>query len=450
MTGQEIWKKQIETIAYVKNYLIKCRQSKVDIANSSFCYFAHWSYTPGTAKLKLKLEGTKYILSYLKVILFNILGVSTLSDYITIKHNIKNKKFRNLVITNVSKKDFRKDGSCFDPWFQTNSRKVPNSLWFLNCIDNYIPKKFDKNIIIFARKKTLYKHNFIFLIKNFFKTLIKFQFSLKNIMHEFSVHSQFSNIISEKILSEISNGKFKNVINSYEAQPFQNTVFKKIKKINRNIRTAGFFHTALSPMATSLIYRSGAPDNLLISGNYSKEYLSKYLDWPKKKIKIIPSFRYNIKNVSNMSGYIYLPFNFFDLKKITDEFENYLKVSKANSLNNLKIKNHTYAHESAKHKKLIQKLKNIIEIYKERFNSKIKQKKSIIIGATSTVIVALQSNVEVIHICEDPIFESYNEKLWKTLKVDQISNNTFIYKQKVNNSLVKFSHKNNMLQKYFY
>ena len=151
-----------------------------------------------------------------------------------------------------------------------------------------------------------------------------------------------------------------------------------------------------------------------------------------------------------MSGYIYLPFNFFNIKKITDEFENYLKVSKANSLNNLKIKNHTYAHKSAKHKKLIQKLKNIIEIYKDRFNSKKKQKKSIIIGATSTVIVALQSNVEVIHICEDPIFESYNEKLWKTLKVDQISNNTFIYKQKVNNSLVKFSHKSNMLQKYFF
>ena len=70
MTGKEIWKKQIETIAYVKNYLIKCKKSKVDTANSSFCYFAHWGYTPGVAKLKLKLEGTKYILSYLKVIEF--------------------------------------------------------------------------------------------------------------------------------------------------------------------------------------------------------------------------------------------------------------------------------------------------------------------------------------------------------------------------------------------
>ena len=64
MTSKEIWKKQRETIAYVKNYLIKCKKSKIDTANSSFCYFAHWCYTPGTAKLKLKLEGTKYILSY--------------------------------------------------------------------------------------------------------------------------------------------------------------------------------------------------------------------------------------------------------------------------------------------------------------------------------------------------------------------------------------------------
>ena len=159
MTSKEIWKKQIETIAYVKNYLIKCKKSKINTANSSFCYFAHWGYTPGAAKLKLKLEGTKYILSYLKVILFNILGVSTLSNYIAIKHDIKNKKFKNLIITNVSKKDFRKDGSCFDPCFQTNSRKVTNSLWFLNCIDNYIPKKFDKNIIISNHFEPFVKKN---------------------------------------------------------------------------------------------------------------------------------------------------------------------------------------------------------------------------------------------------------------------------------------------------
>jgi len=450
MTSEEILKNQLSAIAFVKSYLSRCKASNINIANSSFCYFAHWGYTLGTAKLKLKLEGISYLFSYLKIILLNFLGVSTLSNYTTIKHDINYKKYKNLVITNVSKKDFKSNGSCFDPWFQTNSRNVPNTLWFLNCIDNYIPKSFDKNIIIFARKKTLLRHDFSFFLINFFKTLLKFKFSIKKVLHEFSVHSQFSNIISEKILYEVSRGKFKNIINSYEAQPFQNSVFKKVKKFDEKIITHGFFHTALSPMSTSLIYRSGAPDKLLISGKYSKEYLSKYLSWPKKKIKVVPSFRYNNKNITNMSGFIYLPFNFFNLKKITNEFENYLKKCKPNSLNKLKIKNHTYANNSQKHKELIYKLESIIDTYKNRFTLKKKQKKSIIIGATSTVIVALQSSVEVIHICENPIFESYNEKLWKTLKVKQIGDNTFIYKQKIKNSLVKFTKNNNMLKKYFF
>tara|TARA_Y100000590_G_scaffold18275_1_gene21783 strand:+ start:46648 stop:47994 length:1347 start_codon:yes stop_codon:yes gene_type:complete len=447
---KEVLNKQIELISYTKSYLNKCKKGNIDTANSSFCYFAHWSYFPGAAKLKLKIKGPNYFFNYAKTILFNLLGVSTLSNYITIKHKVKINKFKNLIITNVSKKDFKKDGSCFDPHFQTNSRKTPRTLWFLNCIDNYIPKKFDKNIIIFARKKTFFRHDIIFFIKIFFKVLFKFKLSLKRFFHEFSVHSQFSNIISKKILLEISKGKFKRVINSYEAQPFQNTVFKKIKKINSDIQTIGFFHTALSPMSTSLIYRSGSPDKLLISGNYSKEFLSKNLMWPKEKIKIIPSFRYNKKNVPDMSGFIFLPYNFFNLKKIIEEFENFLKISEPKSLNFFKIKNHTHANESKKHLMLIEELKKIMKIYQNRFDTKKKKKKSIIIGGTSTVIVALQSNVEIIHICEDPIFEMYSENLWRPLKVNKVSKNTYVYRQKTKDSLVKFSNSDNLLRKYCY
>ena len=444
---QKVFINQIELISYVKDYLKKCKKLEINIASSSFCYFAHWGQTPGIAKLKIKLLGIKYFLTFLKIIILNILGISKLSNYIVLKNNIDNKKFNNLIITNVSKKDFKSDGSCFDPWFQTNSRKTPNTLWFLNCIDNHVPKKFDKNLVIFCRKNNILKYDFVFFIICFFKTLLKFKFSLRKFLHEFSVHSQFSDIISKKILKEINNGNFKKVINSYEAQPFQNTVFKKIKLLNKKIKTIGFFHTALSPMSTSLIYRDGAPDNLLISGKYSKDFLHKYLNWPKKKIKIVPSFRYNKKNVPDMSGFIYLPFNFFNFKKIVEEFENFIKNSEVKSLNHFKIKNHTYANNSKKHLKLIRELERIINLYKDRFHSKNK-KKSIIIGATSTIIVALQANVDVVHICEDPIFELYSEKLWKPLKIHKITNNSFIYNLKRKDALVKFSLENNMLQKY--
>ncbi len=468
MSSQEIGKKQLEVIAYVKNYLKKCKESKVDVANSSFCYFAHWAYVPGAAVLRLKLKGISYILSFIKNILFNFLGVSTLTSYIVLRNKKKFRNFKHLVISNAQKKDFKKNGSYFDPWFQTNSRKTQNTLWFLNCVDNYFPKKIDKNLLLFVEKKQgkkmaghmgdkwikwskyRFKHDFLFLFKSFIATIIKFKFSFKKILHEFSVHSQFSNIISEKILFEIANGNFKSVISPYEAQPFQNNTFAKIKEIDRKIKTIGYFHTALSPITTSMINRSGSPDKLLISGWYSKKFLNKYLGWPTKKIKTIPSFRYNTKNIPHIRpGIIYLPFNFFSLKKIVIEFENYLKMSKIDSINHMEIRNHTYADYSKKHMKLINEIKKIILQYKNRFTEKKNvKKKSIIIGATSTVILALEANIDVVHICEEPVFESYSERLWKTLLVRQISSNTFVYKLKTRQSLIKISNNSNLLTKY--
>jgi len=450
MKSYEIWKKQVGIIVYIKEYLKLCKQSNINIANSSFCYFAHWGFFPGSAKLRLKLYGLSYILNYTKIILFNILGISKLSNYFVTENTAEKKIFKNLIISNASKQNFRKDGSYFDSYFQTNSRKLPNTLWFLNSVDNHIPNKFDKNIIIFARSKSFFNYNFLFFMKIIFKVLVKSQFSLKKIIHELSVHSQFSNIISKKILSVVESGKFKNVINSYEAQPFQNTVFNEIKKINKKVKTIGYWHTPLAPISTSSIFKSGAPDLLLISGKYSKVFLCKYLSWPKKRIQVVPSFRYNKKNLSKMGGYIYLPFNIFDRKKIILEFENFLKTNKINSINKLTIKDHPFAEQTYRRKKTIKQLKNLIEIYKSRFNSNKKKKLSVFIGATSSVIVALEANIETVHICEEPIFESYSGKLWKTLKVEQINNNTFIYKQKIKNSLIKFGLKDNMLQNYVF
>jgi len=450
MNSYEIWKKQIGLISYVKKYLKLCKGANINIANSSFCYFAHWGFFPGSAKLRLKLHGIKYIFSYIKIILFNILSISKLTNYSVKKHNIEQTAYKNFIISNASKNDFKKNGSYFDPYFQTNSRKMSNSLWFLNCVDDYVPGKFDKNIIIFTRSKSFFKYNFLFLIITFLKALLKFKFSLKNIIHEFSFDSQFSNIISKKILYELSKGKFQNILNSYEAQPFQNTIFKEVKKIDKKIKTIGYFHTALAPINTSLIFKSGAPDLLLISGKYSKFFLCKYLNWPSKKIQAVPSFRYNKKNILKMGGYIYLPFNIFSRKKIILEFENFLKKSRVRSINKLIIKDHPFATLTYERKKTIEELKNLIVIYKTRFDSNKKKNLSIFIGATSSVIVALESNIETVHICEEPVFESYSSKLWKTLKVKQISSNTFIYKQKVKNSLIKFGLNDNMLQKYIF
>ena len=36
------------------------------------------------------------------------------------------------------------------------------------------------------------------------------------------------------------------------------------------VKTLGFYHSGLLPVHTSLVYRDGAPDRLLISGKFQK------------------------------------------------------------------------------------------------------------------------------------------------------------------------------------
>ena len=56
-----------------------------------------------------------------------------------------------------------------------------------------------------------------------------------------------------------------------------------------------------------------------------------------------------------------------------------------------------------------------------------KNKLSIFIGSTSSPIEALERGVEVLHICDDPVFQSYSSALWPSIKVKKIDENTYVY-----------------------
>ena len=145
-----------------------------------------------------------------------------------------------MIISNASEKDFLRDGSYFDNYFQTHSRSLPNTLWFLICVDNFIPKKIDQNVVLFTTKKNIIKYNLFYLIISFTVTLFKVKFSPKKMIHEFSFGTKFSNIISRNLLFEVGNYNLKRILISYEAQPFQNNIFNKIKEINNKIKNNWF------------------------------------------------------------------------------------------------------------------------------------------------------------------------------------------------------------------
>ena len=77
-------------------------------------------------------------------------------------------------------------------------------------------------------------------------------------------------------------------------------------------------------------------------------------------------------------------------------------------------------------------------------NNSINKNISIFFGVTAAILEALEKKINVIHICSDPIFQSYSEQIWPNFKVKQLGKFTFSYNL---NSLGKFINfgKNNSL-----
>tara|TARA_B100000029_G_C17585984_1_gene961128 strand:- start:1297 stop:2646 length:1350 start_codon:yes stop_codon:yes gene_type:complete len=447
MKLNDIGSAQLKVLSYVKKYIKRAYESGVNVSNSSICYFHNYGELPGSGKLKFKFYGYSYFLSYLKILLVNILSISNLKDY-KILHKKSENKYKFIIISNVNKKNFLKDGSYFDTYFQINSKKFKNTLFFLNSTDNYLPKKFDDNLIVIGREKLGFQLHPVYFFKIFIKNIIKTRCNYKKFFHEFSFLSQLSNMISTKVSEVLQSGSFKKVISFYEAQPYQNSLFHNIKKNYPNIKTIGYYHTALLPLHSSLTYRPGAPDLVLISGNYQKKYLIKYLGWPKKKVKSISSFRHKKESIKNMHGYIFLPYNFVKPYEILEKLKKFFENRKIKSLNPLKIRNHPHATNSKKHLKLIQKIKILLKVYKDRFSFNKSKKESIFIGSTTSIILSLEAGINVIHICEDPVLDSYNNKLWSNLEIYRIHESAFRYRLKSNKNVIKFFDKRNNIKKY--
>jgi hypothetical protein len=104
---------------------------------------------------------------------------------------------------------------------------------------------------------------------------------------------------------------------------------------------------------------------------------------------------------------------------------------------------------SKRHLKLKYKLEKIIKENKKKIKKTDRKNIAIFIGATTGVIVALEKKINVIHICFDSVFDSYNQSLWPNLKVKQISNNSFTYKLKKYNTFLKFSNNQNCYKRYY-
>ena len=417
---------QLELIDKAKKYLQKKSYENINVHNSGRCYFIAWAPTPGYAILKLWQKGFKTIFNYLKIFFKDLISISSFYNYHLINELEANKKYNKIIVSWGYKNSFLTDGSYQDKYFQINSKETNGALWFLIYDDKVLPEKINNNILIFTRSKNTSKFNFLYLFKEIIKKIILSKFSIKKFFHITSSYTEFSDIVWNK-LKEFIKEDINTIIMPYEAQPFQNKIFYKIKKINSKIKTIGYVHTFPTSLPTHYISRDGSPEKLIVSGDDQHYCFNKYLNWTNNQLKILPSTRY-LKISKNMSGHIYLPDDLPSADIIIRSLQNLLKSNREKIISNLVVKNHPSTKDSKKHLKIIKKINNLLLSHKNSPQEKSYENKlSIFIGPTSAPIEALERGVEVIHICDDPVFQCYSSELWPSIKVKKIDENTYEY-----------------------
>jgi len=419
--------RQIKIINNAKFFLKNLKSSKIDSSLSGLCYFNSWAETPGYARLKFQADGWSFIFKFFIIFLKNILAIASHTKYIEFGSQNLSKNVEIIVLTWAYKENFKNDGSFQDRYFNENSKNLPNSYWILISMDGYVPSNLDSNIKVLIRKKEIFKYNLFSFIKIIISAAVEYRFSLKKIFHYLNFYSYFAKLITPIVKKELHKTNCRAILLPYEAQPFQNKVFLETKKTNTKIITVGYLHS-LTPLPSEFIHRLGAPDLLLVHGESQIEILETRLGWPISKLILIRSLRFQFKENESLTKKIFLPLSLHDSKKFINEFRELVIKSPANNFPIFHIKNHPAVVDSKKHLDFIFQLEKIIEAYKDRFSDiSVNKNISIFFGVTTAVLEALENNVNVLHICSDPTFQSYSETIWPNIKTKKIGNFIFEY-----------------------
>ncbi len=360
-------------------------------------------------------------------------------------NNIKKYKLRNnankMIVTWAFKKNFHTDGSLNDKYLNYNSKKSQDILWFVIYMDNDLPNKVDKNIIVykwFSKKK----FNIFILIKIISLNL---KFLLKDFYYFlFSITSQnsFSYYLA-KTIGNLITQDIKQILILYEGQPFQNNLIREIKK-RFNIKVIGYIHAPPLSFPINYVKKRFSPDKIFVNGNDQKKFFLQN-GWSNKNIHLCNSFRF-LKGKHNLKSKIFLPIKFKSEEAILNSLD--YMINKLNyNLKNFIIKAHPASEKSEK-SILLQK-KIFIKIKKSKYKKNNFFNLPVFIGASGGISEALERGYKVMHICEFPIIDFYSDKIWNSIKTKQLSPNLFLYEIKKKGNIIRFGNKPKSLDTFF-
>lgn len=382
----------------------------------------------------LGLEIFKSNGNLLKIIFYNLKNMNNTIKIFSSKiihKSLKRNKFKNIFITWGEKKNFDNKGFFFDHFFNVSSKKNDNLFLVINT-GHQIPKKIEKNIILFTYDN---KNSF----KNYLKFLKLFLINITsplNFLINFNWQNIFEYEIKNKINSKLIDMNFNCCKIIYEGQNYQDSIVELLKRNDKEIKTKAFISSIPSPYPINYYnHKKKFIDEINVYSHEQMTIFRDYLKWPNKKIKIIKSTRFK-KGSFNKSPFIYFPIDVINFENIISNFDNFLKNSN-NVFCTPKLKFHPRSKSISKKKYYKEKIRNILRNNKKNFSHSSKEIFSFFVGPTGALIEALENGVNVIQICDNNIFDNFNVNLWKNLKLIKLSEGVNHYSlKKKNKSLI--------------
>jgi hypothetical protein len=428
--------------------------SNFSISKSSvLLYLNSWDPTSlGCSLLKWKMSLQKpsfwFLIKFCKNIV-SIRNYSKLTLYSDPKCSDK-PKFDTLIVSWCKYSDFNNLGNYHDRYFNIQSDKYNNIFWFLISIDNLLPSSLPSNIIIYSKQKGSFIREIYFVIECISRAVNFSKGKWTNFLNNISAEQVFAEKITLNIIELNTKHSFSSLIQPYEAHPFQHAITLGLKNSDKRVKSIGYLHSVLPALPTDLIYREGAPEVLYVHGQGQIDIMKNFLSWPSSDLRYIPSLRYKREILESFSGFIFLPYNFSDLKSIVKSLKRYFETVDYGSLPKMLVRCHPAKSNSKKHISLMHEIDLLLIKYFDKFSDQSNRKISIFIGATAAIVEALERGIEVIHITSDPIFESHQEELWVDFEVTNISINVLQYKLNKLGSYIKLGKLDDDISKFLY
>ena len=121
----------------------------------------------------------------------------------------------------------------------------------------------------------------------------------------------------------------------------------------------------------NMFNRMGSPDFLIVNGSSQIYNLTKFLNWPQKKLIQLPSLRYSLDSNEEFKNIIFLPWKIFNSKKVLEDFELFLEKLPEKSLQYLKVKTHPICVNKKSQDDFKKEIEKIISKYSNKFTKNL-------------------------------------------------------------------------------